>query len=358
MRTTSRSTIRSWSRSTAPVMRSPCAIAAARRLPRTFVTPCFTIGGCSRTFCRTARHSPRRAGNQGLSTEKGGGGGLLDLRPSAHAEPNRTSTSRRRATPALGFGRPGGTYVRASEAEFRYRFWIIFALFWLGFGSYTFDRQNLAANLVHAFAPGLDLDSHAAVRALQAVFGLAAFLGVIAAALRSWASSYLRSDVVHDTALRTEGLVADGPFRHVRNPLYLGNIILSLGMALLMSPLGALILVVGQTFFLLRLVGREEAELLASEGDRFRAYCAAVPKLVPSLVPRVPAGSARPHVVEGLVGESFSWILALAMVVFALTLNSRIIPVFVGAGFAVYWLLFVVWKKRGRGGADVAGAKG
>lgn len=208
--------------------------------------------------------------------------------------------------------------------------------------------------LLHTISPGAEKND----AALRAVFGFAALIGILAAALRTWASAYLRSDIVHDTALRTEGLVADGPFRFVRNPLYLGNILLSLGMALLMSPVGALVVVFGQTFFLVRLIKREEWELLHSEGDRFAAYRAAVPMLVPSLVPRVPSGRTEPHFVEGLVGESFSWILALAMVAFALTLNSRIIPWFVGVGFIVYWLLFVVWKKRGRPAARTEEAGG
>lgn len=244
--------------------------------------------------------------------------------------------------------------MRASEFEFRHRFWIIFALFWAGFLVYSIQHANLAVVLLHAVSPGAEKSENA----LRAVFGFAALLGILAGALRTWASAYLRSDVVHDTALRTEGLVADGPFRFVRNPLYLGNILLAFGMALLMSPLGAFLVVFGQTFFLVRLIRREEWELLHSEGERFSAYRAAVPMLVPSLVPRVPSGRTEPHWVEGLVGESFSWILALAMVAFALTLNSRIIPYFVGVGFIVYWLLFVGWKKRGRAAARPEKAAG
>jgi protein-S-isoprenylcysteine O-methyltransferase Ste14 len=235
--------------------------------------------------------------------------------------------------------------VRAGDLEFRYRFWVIFGLFWLGFACYYVDHTNFAVWLVSLMAPRIDATARPV---LQAMFGFAALLGIAAAGLRSWASAYLRSDVVHDTAVHTDTLVADGPYRHVRNPLYLGNFLLSLGMSLLMSRLGAAVIVLGQSWFLLRLIGREEAALAVAEGDRFRAYQGAVPRLLPSLAPRVPAGRAEAHWVEGVIGEAFTWILALAMVVFALTLNSRIIPIAVGGGFLVYWLLFAVWKKRGR----------
>src|SRR5262250_2812371 len=55
------------------------------------------------------------------------------------------------------------------------------------------------------------------------VFGLilgAALLGV-AAMLRTWASAYLHAEVVYASEVKTEALVADGPYRRVRNPLYL-----------------------------------------------------------------------------------------------------------------------------------------
>jgi len=244
--------------------------------------------------------------------------------------------------------------VRATDFEFRHRFWIIFVLFWVAFGAYAIQHANLAVMLLSVATRGAAPSD----ASLRAIFAFAALFGVAAGALRSWASAYLRSGIVHDTALHSEGLVADGPFRFVRNPLYLGNILLALGMGLLMSPLGAFVVVVGQTLFLVRLIKREEWELMRSGGDRFAAYKAAVPMLVPSLTPRVPSGRTEPHVVEGLVGESFTWILVLAMVVFAFTLNSRLIPYFVGVGFIVYWLLFVVWKKRGRAGSGAAKAAG
>ena len=236
--------------------------------------------------------------------------------------------------------------MHATEWEFRHRFWIIFGLFSLAFFGYFVDHRNASEALVGALAPHAGTPRR--LELLRAILGCGALLTVAAAAVRSWAAAYLRSEVVHDTVVRTEGLVADGPYRRVRNPLYLGNVLLSLGMALLASRLGAVLLVVGQTLFLLRLIGREEAALAAAEGDRFAAYRAAVPRLVPALTPRVPAASATPHWGQGFVGEAFTWILAAATAAFAITLNPRILLPSVGAGLAVYWILFLVWKRRGR----------
>ena len=51
-----------------------------------------------------------------------------------------------------------------------------------------------------------------------------ALLVFLAAGLRTWGAAYLRTEVVHDTAQHSEALVADGPFRYTRNPLYLASL--------------------------------------------------------------------------------------------------------------------------------------
>src|SRR3954469_14260740 len=169
--------------------------------------------------------------------------------------------------------------IRATDFEFRYRFWFIFLLFWVAFSAYWIDHRGAGVSLVRLFGPVSDT-------AVHAVFGVAALLAGIAALVRTWASAYLQSERVHDANLRTEGVVADGPYRHLRNPLYFGNLLLAVGMGLLASRLCFVILVVGHAVFLRRLIGREESELLATQGERYRAFFDAVPRLWPSLRPR------------------------------------------------------------------------
>jgi protein-S-isoprenylcysteine O-methyltransferase Ste14 len=55
------------------------------------------------------------------------------------------------------------------------------------------------------------------------------------ALVRSWAEAYLHSSVVHDSELHTERLMADGPYRYVRNPLHLGLILLAAWMRTMAS---------------------------------------------------------------------------------------------------------------------------
>lgn len=219
--------------------------------------------------------------------------------------------------------------MRATEVEFRHRFWLITAVFVAGFACSFLDRRNAAAVLARTL--GLD-----AGRGTQGVLGAAALLAVIAAWLRTWASAYLRSRVVKDGALHTDRVVADGPYRHLRNPLYLGTLLLAASFGLLASPTGFVVMVTGMLLFLLRLIGREEAELSRAQGDRYPAYRTAVPSLWPALRPRLPASGARPEWRQAVVGELAMWAFAVGVALFAVTLDQRILYVFLLLGFIGY----------------------
>lgn len=227
--------------------------------------------------------------------------------------------------------------MRAGEREFRHRFWFIFGLFWLAFGCYAIDRQNTALWLAHIASPSLDAASSR--RAFQLVLGFGALLGFAAAWIRTWGTAYLSRQVVHADTVQTGELVADGPYRHVRHPLYFGNQLLMFGVALGVSRLGALVLIVGGFVLHLRLIGREEAGLIAARGDAFRAYCARVPKFIPSLLPRIPAAGRAPRWGEAFLSESFLWTVGIAMVVYAITLRARVLVIASLGGLVIYGTL-------------------
>ena len=181
--------------------------------------------------------------------------------------------------------------MRATDFEFRYRFWFILSIFLLAFSCYTFDHRDVVAEVLRRFFQhDRALEFATARHWFQISFAFSAILVAKGAFMRTWGSAYLRVEVVHDSVVRTEKLVADGPFRYVRNPLYLGNLVMAAGVGMFATPIGWLVLVLGQTIFVLRLIGREEAGLVESQGDAYRAYQAAVPRLFPaSIRPRVPA---------------------------------------------------------------------
>ena len=233
--------------------------------------------------------------------------------------------------------------MRATDIEFRARFWFIGGIFWLGFFCYSFDHQTAGVALAKLlWGHSLNLDAPAGLRALHLVFAFAAFLCVLCGLIRTWAAAYLHSTVVHDHALHSEKLVADGPFRHVRNPLYLGGVLLAAGMGLLASRLGWFVMTFGLLLFYYRLIFREEAALSASQGDSFRAYRAAVPRFFPSLRPRVPSSGAKPRWGQAFAGEAFMWGFTASVVSFAISLSIRIFWIVLGAslaGYTCYWLI-------------------
>lgn len=70
-------------------------------------------------------------------------------------------------------------------------------------------------------------------------------------------------------------LVTDGPFRWSRNPLYLANIILYIGITLLFNALWPFVLLIPLFgLFEWGVIRREERYLLAKFGEPYRAYCA------------------------------------------------------------------------------------
>lgn len=229
--------------------------------------------------------------------------------------------------------------MRATSFEFRHRFWFIMAIYMLAFWAFVVDHRN-AAGWLAARLEGTPLGS------VWVVFGFATLCVGVAAWLRTWGAAYLRSTVVHDAALHTDAVVADGPYRHFRNPLYLGTLVQAVGFSLLASPLGAVLLLVLMAVFVWRLIGREEAELTVSQGDAYRAYRAAVPKLVPSLRPRLPSSGRRAAWKQAVLGEVFSWLLVPAVGSLVVVHGPRFFYAFLGLGLVGYAVSIRVQRRQ------------
>lgn len=223
--------------------------------------------------------------------------------------------------------------MKATEFEFRYRFWLIGAIFWFGFLLYKVDPLNMAQYLVNrtvgANSPHADLVARSLL-----LFG--AFLVLLTALIRTWASAYLRTDVVQDPNLRAETVLADGPYRYVRNPLYLGNILLAIGMGLLASRVGFAFIVLGMFIFCERLIGLEESNLAREQGESYLAFCRRVPRLLPALRARVPASGLQPKWRQAFSGELFMWGFFAAMLVFAITIDQKAFFLIVGVALLLY----------------------
>jgi len=104
-------------------------------------------------------------------------------------------------------------------------------------------------------------------------------------ALRTWASG---SAGRHTRTANIEApeLITGGPFAYVRNPIYVGTMVLALGMALLIGDKWAIVCATLTLAVLyVVIVPAEEAFLQRRFGEAYGRYCAAVPRLFPRLRP-------------------------------------------------------------------------
>jgi protein-S-isoprenylcysteine O-methyltransferase Ste14 len=220
--------------------------------------------------------------------------------------------------------------TQATDFEFRSRWWLFSVIYGVAFFLFAFDRQPLGQRLTSRWALLGQQEL-----ALHLIFGFGILLMIVASVVRTWGSAYLGREVVHDAALHSHKLNADGPYRYLRNPLYFGNIIMAVAMALVAPLPGSAIILVGVPLFCYRLIRREETSLEAEQGESFRAYMSSVPRLLPTLRVRIPSGGRHADWMNGLSAEAYFWSFALGYTGFALTLNI----VWLFAGFAASPLL-------------------
>jgi protein-S-isoprenylcysteine O-methyltransferase Ste14 len=186
--------------------------------------------------------------------------------------------------------------MKATPLEFRFRFLILAAIYFLGFAApwnYWLHLDSIRTWQLLAAWPARSgwLSFNIATIVVLLIGIVCAFAGAV---LRTWATAYLSPSIVQDKAMHGEGVVAAGPYRHLRNPLYLDNLFHTLAVALLMPPSGAIFCILAISLFQLRLIAAEESFLTAKLGEPYLAYCAKVPRLVPALTPQVPASTLQP----------------------------------------------------------------
>jgi len=231
----------------------------------------------------------------------------------------------------------------ASPWWYRARGFIIASMYIVGFVLGPPLGAPLGLGRIPAFAwIGLRFGSEGPAR----VLALATLCVLICFLLRAWGSAYLSASVVWNADAKTDALLVDGPFRFVRNPLYLGNLFMALGFASIAPPIGAAIILIGNALFMIRLSSYESDEMRLRFGDLYASYERAVPSLLPRLTPATVAGSSRgtPRVAQGLRSEIFSGIATLAMIAY-FVFGHRALPIFYGM-LVVGWVAQSLQTRR------------
>ena len=246
---------------------------------------------------------------------------------------------------ARGTGLKGDTllFMKATHWEFTKRALVFGLIFAVPFQLYLLDHQNSAAAFASWLGDKLRMNAEFVARLL---FAFAALVMAAAALIRTWASAYLHANVVYAAEVKTESLVADGPYRWVRNPLYFANVLLAIGAGALMSRTGFFVAIAAMLLFCYRLILREEFELQASRGEQYERYRKAVPRLWPSLRPGIPSAGSRARWSEGFKAEFWCWGFPVAFVAFASSLSLKLYLVILAASTLLLWLSSVVLHRK------------
>ena len=109
---------------------------------------------------------------------------------------------------------------------------------------------------------------------------------VIGEFLRIWAVGYAGASTRARTLGAARDLVTTGPYSYVRNPLYLGNFLLSFGVCLVANVYWLVaVLIVGYFSQYLPIIALEEVYLSESCGQVYQAYRERVPRFLPRFHP-------------------------------------------------------------------------
>ena len=102
--------------------------------------------------------------------------------------------------------------------------------------------------------------------------------------IRLWGVSWAGSETRTTGGVGGTYLVISGPFAHVRNPLYVGNILMYLGLGIMSMSLFPYLQIVAILFFILQyqfIVKEEEGFLIKKFGSDYQKYLQNVPRFFP-----------------------------------------------------------------------------
>lgn len=106
-------------------------------------------------------------------------------------------------------------------------------------------------------------------------------IALIGESIRLWGVSWAGSETRTTGGVGGSFLVISGPFAHVRNPLYVGNILLYFGLGVMSWALFPYLQIIAIIFFIVQyhfIVKEEESYLIKTFGDDYKKYCENVPR--------------------------------------------------------------------------------
>lgn len=104
--------------------------------------------------------------------------------------------------------------------------------------------------------------------------------------IRVLSVSFAGSETRTTSGVGGSNLVTQGPFRIVRNPLYIGNMLIYLGIGIMSNSFFPYLQIIALLYFFFQyyaIILNEEEYLLSAFKEKFSAYCATVNRFLPSV---------------------------------------------------------------------------
>jgi protein-S-isoprenylcysteine O-methyltransferase Ste14 len=102
--------------------------------------------------------------------------------------------------------------------------------------------------------------------------------------IRFWGVSWAGSETRTTGSVGGTYLIISGPFAHVRNPLYVGNILMYLGLGVMSFSIFPYLQIAALIFFFVQyyyIIKEEEGYLRKTYGKSYEDYTNSVPRLIP-----------------------------------------------------------------------------
>lgn len=133
-------------------------------------------------------------------------------------------------------------------------------------------------------------------------------IALIGEAIRLWGVSWAGSETRTTGKVGGTYLIISGPFAYVRNPLYVGNILIYLGLGIMSYALFPYLQIIALLFFIIQyylIVKAEEEYLFNAFGEQYKKYFNNVPRFFPRFSPHRDSSVEQPpfKIKEGLKSE-------------------------------------------------------
>lgn len=142
--------------------------------------------------------------------------------------------------------------------------------------------------------------------------------------IRLWSVSYAGSETRTTTSVGGSQLITKGPYTFVRNPIYVGNILIYTGIGIMSNAFFPFLQIIGLLFFVFQyycIVLREEEFLREKFGDVYESFFNSVNRFIPSYSgASIDSGSIQSFdIKKGIISErrSLQAFLISAIIIFA-----------------------------------------